>query len=233
MRRSKRIPGRRESKRRHNYERNIFRSTPDAQSDGKTFLIVVEGKETERRYLLGLRARLELKSANVVVVHAGATDPQNMISAAVELREQREELAKNSLLTAPYDEVWVVFDTEAQNHVRAKQLPSAIALAKSRNVLIALSNPCFEFWLLLHYIFTTKPFQNPKAVITALRKCDPGYKKSDLPMQELVAAVRKAIANAISCVKYHASSGGDGNPSTHMHCLVDSLNRSAAPVFRI
>ena len=112
-----------------NYNRSFLRTAPGAQSDGKTFLIVVEGKETERLYFDGFRQRLELKAADVVVEHAGATDPQNMVTAAIALRNTRAEAAKKSVLLAPYDEVWVVFDREAKHHARGKQLPTAMVKA--------------------------------------------------------------------------------------------------------
>jgi hypothetical protein len=176
---------------------------------------------------------LELKSAHVFVEHAGVTDPQNMIAAALELRERRRQEANISVRLAPYDEVWVVLDRESQNHVRGTQLPAAFARAKSAGIHMALSNPCFEFWLLLHYVFTTKPFADPTAVIAALRKHDRGYEKNDLPMEDLFLRFEKACTNAEACLRHHTQSRGDGNPSTYAHYLMRSLNQSAAPVFRL
>jgi RloB-like protein len=223
----------RRSKRRRDYSRDISRHEPSQQSDGKTFLIVVEGLETERRYLLGLRARLELKSADVFVEHAGATDPQNIVTTALKLRDAKREQAETSVRVAPYDEVWVVIDREAQNHARGKQLPDALTLATSEGISVALSNPCFEFWLLLHYVYTTKPFADPQAVIAALREHDDGYEKDDLPLDELFAALPTAVKYAEMCLRHHHSCRGDGNPSTYAHSLALSLNRSAAPVFQL
>jgi RloB-like protein len=45
------------------------------------------------------------------------------------------------------DEAWVVFDAEIVPHSRAEQ---ATATAESARMRPALSNPCFEVWLLLH-----------------------------------------------------------------------------------
>lgn len=216
-----------------NYNRSFSRTPPSAQSDGKTFLIVVEGKETERLYFDGLRKRLELKSADVVVEHAGATDPQNMVTAAIALRNTRADTARKSVLLTPYDEVWVVFDREAKHHVRGKQLPAALVRAAEEDVSVALSNPSFEFWLLLHYGFTTKPFADAKAVIRELKKHIPKYKKHSFPLDELFVLLAMAIKNAKACLLHHKAAAGDGNPSTEAHLLVMSLNNSAAPVFRL
>ncbi|NJP30622.1 RloB family protein [Micromonospora thermarum] len=47
------------------------------------------------------------------------------------------------------DECWCVFDVEwPQNHPR---LAEAIRLATVHNIRLAISNPCFELWLTLHF----------------------------------------------------------------------------------
>ena len=145
------------SRREHNYNRPLARSepVPQKQGDGKTFLIIVEGKKTEPLYIIGLRDALQLSSTRVIVYHSGSTDPLSMVKSAISLREAQ---IKRSSLTPdlPYDEVWVVVDREAQNHPRGNQLPDVLSLAKQAGIRIVLSNPCFEFWLLLHFLFTTR-----------------------------------------------------------------------------
>ena len=39
---------------------------------------------------------------------------------------------------------------------------------RDRGIHIAISNPCFEFWYLLHFQYTTKFFKDYPAVKTAL-----------------------------------------------------------------
>jgi hypothetical protein len=219
---------------RRNYHREYRRTPPGAQGDGKTFLIVVEGEETERLYLDGLRRKLELKSAHVEVVHAGATDPQNMVKAALKLRDARLEESKRSSILVPYDEVWVVIDREAKNDSRGKQLSAALAGAAAESILVALSNPAFEFWLVLHFEFTTKSFADAKAVERYLKAHHlPDYEKNDLPLETLLSKLADAVKHAAGCLKHHETCGGDGNPSTGVHLLAKSLNDSAAPVFRL
>jgi RloB-like protein len=220
-------------RRKRSYDRRVSRTAPTALSEGKTFLIVVEGKETERLYFDGLRKRLGLKATDVVVEHAGATDPGNMVMSAAATRDRRAEEAKRSVLLTPYDEVWIVFDREAQHHPRGKQISAALAKAAIRAVLVAVSNPAFEFWLLLHFGFTTKSFEDAKAVSRELRKHLPKYKKNDFPAEILFPLLAQAVTNAAACLSHHKTSAGDGNPSTQVHLLASSLNASAAPVFRL
>lgn len=47
------------------------------------------------------------------------------------------------------DEIWCVFDVESpKSH---PNLLNAIALAKKNGINLAISNPCFELWLILHF----------------------------------------------------------------------------------
>ncbi|HWB02135.1 MAG TPA: RloB family protein [Verrucomicrobiales bacterium] len=219
---------------RRDYRREVRRSLPAAeQGSGKLYLIVVEGEKTEHDYFTGLRAKLELKSADVVVLQVGKTDPNGMVAEAIRLRDKREDEAKKSLVRARYDEVWVVFDTEAKDHPRAKQLPAAFNRARAQGVLIAPSNPSFEFWLLLHHEATTKYLLDAAAAIKALKKHLPKYQKRALPLEDLLERLKTACKNAAACRKHHEDCQGDGNPSTDVHLLVRSLNDSTAPVFRL
>jgi hypothetical protein len=186
-------------RRQRDYQHSFTRTQLGPQSDGKIFLIVVEGEQTERLYFYGLRDRLELKAADVFVEHSGATDPQNIVDRAVAKRDQRIAESAKSILLAPYDEVWVVFDREAPNHVRGKQMQAALASAESAGLSVAVSNPSFEFWLLIHYCFTTKPFNTTRDVIRALRKHNEHYEKNDVALEELFSRLPVAVKNAFSC----------------------------------
>jgi hypothetical protein len=47
------------------------------------------------------------------------------------------------------DECWCVFDVEwPQNHPHLRE---AVQLAKDNGIRLAVSNPCFELWLILHF----------------------------------------------------------------------------------
>jgi len=61
----------------------------------------------------------------------------------------KEEIQKEPLRDD--DEIWVVIDVDRYQ----KHLPNVARLCKDCGFNLAVSNPCFEYWLLLH-------FQNPK-----------------------------------------------------------------------
>jgi hypothetical protein len=63
-----------------------------------------------------------------------------------------------------------VFDTEGiQNTVRQQSARRAISQASNLGFRHAVSNPSFEYWLLLHFEYCVKTFPNGAAVETALK----------------------------------------------------------------
>ena len=57
----------------------------------------------------------------------------------------REQKKSQSRRDPEFDEFWCVFDVDAH-----PDLNSAIAEARDANIWTAVSNPCFELWLVLH-----------------------------------------------------------------------------------
>ena len=190
---------------------------------GHTFLIVVEGAATEPAYIEGVKLRLKRRAAAIVVQHGDHTDPVGVVREAMKLREVQ---AANSN-KAPYDQVWVVFDREKQNDPRREQVPAAQQLAATNGIRVALSIPSFEFWLLLHFHYTTAAFDGCAAVTKALKKFIKNYEKSDLPLDDLLNRVATAMKHATRCHGHWKTAGGDRNPSTHMDELLRELNDSA------
>ncbi len=166
--------------RKRSYGGKPKRSEPVKPATGHTFLIVVEGAATEPEYLNAVKLRLKRNAAAIVVQHGDHTDPVGIVREAIRRRDARAA----SSITEPYDQVWVVFDREAQNHPRREQVPEALQLAERNNILVALSVPSFEFWLYLHFDCTTKAFDGCAAVKKALKKFIKDYEKSDLPLSE-------------------------------------------------
>jgi len=214
------------------YTRTPRRPTSARPATGHTFLIVVEGESTEPAYLQEVRTRLKRRAAAVLVQHGRHTDPIGIVREALNLREAKAQQAAQSQ-TVPYDQVWVVFDRETQNHPRSKQVPAALQLATANGIHAAQSIPSFEFWLLLHFEFTTKAFDGCPAVKKALKKFIKDYEKSDLPLSDLLDRVGTAMKHAAKCHGHWETAGGDHNPSTHVDKLLRELNDSARADVRL
>jgi len=206
-----------------NYGRAVQRPAQDRKATGHTFLIVVEGEATERLYLEEVRVRIKRKAAALLVHHGDHTDPVGVVREAIKLRDAQSARPN----AEPYDRVWVVVDREKQNHPRREQMPAALKLAEANDIQVAISIPSIEFWLLLHFEFTTKAFDGCDAVKKALKKFIKKYEKADLPLDDLLGRVETAVKNAGKCHGHWESAGGDGNPSTHLDKLIKELNDSS------
>ena len=125
-------------------------------------LIVCEGSVTEPKYFRRVLSERNLKS--VQVVGSGKkykSNPQSVVAFAS--GEKKKNRSKKSE-APPYDRVWCVLDSDVHEN-----LDDAIRLAESNGIEVALSVPCFEFWLLLHFVFTTRSFADCGAVEKELR----------------------------------------------------------------
>jgi len=120
-----------------------------------------------------MRTREGLLSVSIEVVPSGR-QAERLIAQAIDLRRKRSQQPD----ALPYEEVWCVFDREAANE--PPNFPAAINRADREHLALAVSNPCFEYWYLLHERETDRPFQDANEVVEALRnpECLPTYQKN-------------------------------------------------------
>lgn len=203
------------------FDRDLQRRRP-AREQARTFLIVVEGEETERFYFQELCLNLGLKSVKVVPYRA--THPVKLVEEAIRLAGERAASASKDA----FDEVWAVFDTEGQHDGRIPHIPAAREIAREGNVQLAISNPSFEFWIRLHFGFTTTNYADGDKVCSDIkRNHHTGYDKCRPPMDVLIPRTKSAIQHAQKCREHWESAGGDKYSSTDVDRLVVALNAAA------
>jgi hypothetical protein len=165
------------------------------RSQKSRLLIVCEGKETEPNYFRGLRDEESVRQRFTVVVLKGKGG-----SGLAVVQQACAEKQKAGARGEGFDEVWCVFDVEQQG--QRQDLNNARTLAEQNKIKVAISNPCFETWLLAHFLRTSKSFANGDKVVAELNKywqCEFGqdYEKNDHQLfLRLASRVRTAIMNA-------------------------------------
>jgi hypothetical protein len=204
------------------------RYAPRFVSSGKVVLIITEGEKTEPNYLKALRDRFNLAAKVIEIVHPEGTDPLTLTRKAVELRDQRKKTAKKGY-SVEYDEVWVLFDLEKPNDERRRLAKEAMSLPVAKGLKFALSDPCFEYWLLLHDEYTTALFSDCDSVIKRLKPHLPNYTKGQKISPEFLAKVPVAVKHAMRCRIYHRTATTSGNPSTDVDLIVRSMNGATRP----
>jgi hypothetical protein len=179
------------------------------------FLIVCEGTVTEPCYFRAVR-QVERSLIDLEIASGG--QPKDLVERAVGLKKKASSDA-NRLAdeNQRYEEIWCVFDVDEH-----PLIPEARQQARAHGIQLAVSNPCFELWVLLH-------FQDQSAHITrgkVQHLCQshmPAYAKRlnyDLLRQKYVEAYHRAV----ELEKLHESRGSrGGNPSTMAHILVERI----------
>lgn len=195
------------------------------KSPYETVLIICEG-ETEVGYFKGLIQAQRLNTANVAVMPSVAgSAPISIVQYAIETAESRGNI----------DQVFCVFDRD--NHESYERALDQIkshkprSKAKSKPCYQAItSEPCFEIWLLLHFIYTTKSYVstgNRSAcdnVIADLCQHLPNYTKNVKDLFGKISTEKRecAIENAKKLEK-HNEKTGSSNPHTYVYKLVEHL----------
>lgn len=102
-------------------------------------------------------------------------------------------------------------------------------MASVSNISMAISNPCFELWPLLHFK-QCRRYVSAADLRTMLRSAMKDYDKH-LDCQKLDGLRRTAIRNAIALDELHGKNGAKpgSNPSTGVWRLVENLEECAGP----
>jgi len=210
-------------------QRNIdsYRRQAGSKEPHKSILIVCEGSKTEPIYFNSLKSKLRLAMVNVEIVGEGAA-PITVVDHAIELRAERKRVAKKSLTKAAYDVVYCVIDVEAP---KAESLSRAANKARDNKLEVILSNPCFEYWYILHFRKTGAPFNTSQDAKSALRQEHPAYCESDTTIFYVVSPkTSDAIKRSKEVLREQhddAEDLSDCNPSTHVHRIVEYLQDAA------
>lgn len=134
-------------------------------------LVLCEGQVTEPRYFEDLKADVATRLVDVDVSPEGAT-PKTLVERAV---ARRKEDAKNARRDGDpglaYDEIWCVFDVDEHPFI-----PDARQQARDNKIRLAVSNPSFELWVLLHFEDQTGHIERA-AARSRVRKHIPDYEK--------------------------------------------------------
>jgi len=208
-------------------QRNIndYERKEASKEPRKSVLIVCEGEKTEPIYFNSLKSNLRLAIVEVEIVGEGAA-PINVVDRAIELREERKQLARKSITKAAYEVVYCVIDVEAP--MPHESLARAIDKAKGNKLDVILSNPCFEYWYILHFRKTSAPFNRSQDAKAALRREHPAYNESDTTIFNVVyPKTSDAIKHSKDVLKEQhneAEDLRDCNPSTHVHKIVEYLH---------
>ncbi len=188
----------------------------------RRILIVCEGRITEAGYFKDLRAAFRNPLVDVEIDDAGGVPKTLVERAAARKREAERDAKSRRDEFLSYDEVWCVFDVDEHPH-----LPDARQQARDHGIDLAVSNPCFELWALLHYQDHTAHLERGDAR-RRLKSHLPLYEKS-LPFTQLHPAYAEAVRRAQELDRRREDADDPGgNPSTGVYRLTERIREGGA-----
>jgi len=179
-----------------------------------SFYIFVDG-ETEKAYLNGLKSSLKNRFSLTIEPKLKSSDlssPKKDLRYFIERLEEKLKGEKNK----GYDMVYYLLDndvilSQSESITDGKEKPSEKLkkirehFKKDNNIEILVNSPCFELWLLLHFTYTTRDFNNCSDVINdlkkELKKHDSSYEKSIKKYEKIYKEYEDKLKSAIDRAK--------------------------------
>ena len=180
--------------------------------DARLFVVATEGERTEPDYFEDLQARALVDRLRVKVVVAPPIEGR---SAPEYVLGRLDEIARTYQLET-FDELWLVSDVD--HHLPAK-LALICTMAGHKGYFVAISNPSFEVWLILHRaeladrVTAGSSAQDAKRAWSTLNAGLPPFERSDVE-----AAVRRARA-----LEGGAVDGWPQRVGSHVYRLVERI----------
>jgi hypothetical protein len=203
------------SKRRQD-ERSIRRPGPK-RDPKKRFLVVCEGSLTEPAYFKAFQHEVRNRLVHVEIAREHGV-PKTVVESADRLcNEAKEESRRQHDDNLLYDEVWGVFDIDSHPNIEC-----ARELAEAKSIRLAISNPCFELWAVLHFQDQRSEIQR-KPLRRALQKLMPDYDK-ELDFAKMHPGYETAVKRAEDLDREAANHQEPGrNPTTGVARLTEAI----------
>ena len=126
---------------------SLIRERHEAFRDARLIVIASEGKDTERIYFKALAKEYTNPRVHVHILERSESEQNN--SSPEHVLKQLNNYKEQYALEAD-DELWLVVDKDRWTEAMLSRV--ATECAQDDYMHMALSNPCIEFWLLLHLV---------------------------------------------------------------------------------
>ncbi len=186
---------------------------PQFVRDARIFVIAVEGEKTEAQYFSlfeSTRVHLEVLPAGP----EGLSAPRQVLERLVKFEDQFD--------LGGDDERWLVIDVDRQ---RGQFLDEITQVARESGYGLAVSNPCFELWLLLHFQDAHPADTDCAAVIERLRPHVGGHNKANIRLEAYTPERVVEAAARARALEGERDTRWPGFPGTHVFKVVERLLR--------
>lgn len=192
------------------------------------YLIVCEGTKTEPNYFKALLNDWRISSKVVQIEPNNGSSPDRIVEHAVKLYDDDIKSGDS------FDRVYCIFDRDDHTTFSAA-IQSIDTLGKNkrkpRPFTAITSNPCFEFWLLLHFEYSAAPFYaiGNKSVgdqVISRLKQKHGFENYGKGHRDVYEKLKDKLPFAlknVECLRQSNLQNNSVNPSTDVDFLVRAL----------
>jgi hypothetical protein len=192
-------------------ENRSYKKSTGKHRDARCFFIVAEG-EREEDYFLWFERKSKRIRVQVIEREGKASAPKHMLAR---LQKFLPESA-----VQPGDQIWFVLDVDRWKRESIEELRALCA--DYEGWATAISNPCFEVWLLFHFNETIPGnATTPKSCKQLLHKLTPGGYSTE----KFAPEIEKAAAHARAADPSPEHDYPDANLTTKVHRLAEEMLR--------
>lgn len=193
------------------------RARRDVREPGRVIRVLSEGEVTEANYWRRQHPEIRVD----IDPRTAGWKPLKRVGHARDLKRRQPRRDPE------FDEIWCVFDVDDHEDVN-----SAVAEARAVDIKTAVSNPCFELWLVLHLEDQTAHVDRRKI---QRRARDLGLlNDKSIPesaWSQLAAGYEdaKRRAQALATMHYGDGRAPGSNPSSGVWRLIDTISGDLPP----
>ena len=204
---------------------NIKNRKSNLRQQNKLVLVVCEDEKSGCDYLKLMAKHLRLHTTCIVESSATGSAPISVVEDAIKRIASRKKEKHD-----PFELAFCVWDIDEHT-----SLNNARQLADGHGFKVIESNPCFEFWLLLHFLHI---IQHPPIVrkankspadecVKLLKRYITDYDKSKIKdyFAELLQKIETAKIN-VAKLRIELLSTGSINPATDLDLLIQSMENN-------
>ncbi|HPI77316.1 MAG TPA: RloB family protein [bacterium] len=175
-------------------------------------IIATEGQETEKYYfdVLKVKYRNSAVCVKVIPSEEGRSSPEHIIDNLNCFRNSNE-------FDSDRDEFWLMIDKDRWPIDKFKRV---IQEAAQKGYNFAVSNPCFECWLYLHFENIDRDRISSREMEKMLKKAAGGYKKPNVEGHKYEERVIDAIKRA-KAIDIDPAERWPNRVGTHVYKVVE------------
>lgn len=181
--------------------------------DTRLIVIATEGKYSEKQYFESEFFRNRRIQVKVL-------ETKDNRSAPKYVKERIRSFTKRYELNSD-DQLWLVLDKDRWPDAQLADVFQH-PFSNKKLIQIAVSNPCFEFWLLLHISDWGGESVSSRDVNKILKEKLGGYKKSNVKIEQFKNGVDEAILRA-KLLTPLTGYRWPVNPGTNVYILVEAI----------